>query len=82
MPTATVTSKGQVTLPKEIREHLGVHQGDRVEFRMDRGGRVWVEPETQDLLALRGLFGPANRARTQEELDQAIRRGAAAGRKR
>jgi len=77
MPSATLTSKGQLTLPKEIREHLGVHKGDRVEFRMDRGGRVWVEPATQDLMALRGLFGPVDRARSQEELDEAIRRGAA-----
>jgi len=71
-----VTSKGQLTLPKEIREHLGVHRGDRVEFRKDHSGRVWVEPSTQDLTALRGLFGPVDRPRTQEELDEAIRRGA------
>ena len=81
MPGSTLTSKGQVTLPKEIRDQLGVHQGDRVEFRTDRSGRVWVEPATQDLLKLRGLFGPVDRARTQEELDDAIRRGAA-GKKR
>jgi len=77
MPSATLTSKGQLTLPKEIREHLGVHKGDRVEFRTDRSGRVWVEPATQDLMALQGLFGPADRVRSQEELDEAIRRGAA-----
>jgi antitoxin PrlF len=77
MPSATVTSKGQLTLPKEIRNRLGVHQGDRVEFRTDRSGRVWVEPATQDLMALRGLFGPVDRARSQEELDLAVRRGAA-----
>ncbi|MGH9390601.1 MAG: AbrB/MazE/SpoVT family DNA-binding domain-containing protein [Vicinamibacteria bacterium] len=77
MARATVTSKGQLTLPKEIREHLGVREGDRVEFRADRGGRVWVEPATQDLMSLRGLFGPVDRARSQEELDQAVQRGAA-----
>lgn len=77
MPSATVTSKGQVTLPKEIRDHLGVRQGDRVEFRRDRAGRVWVEPATHDLIALKGLFGPVERPRSQEELDEAIRRGAA-----
>ena len=81
MAGSTLTSKGQVTLPKEIRDQLGVHQGDRVEFRTDRNGRVWVEPATQDLMTLRGLFGPVDRARTQEELDEAIRRGAA-GKKR
>jgi AbrB family looped-hinge helix DNA binding protein len=77
MPSSTLTSKGQLTLPKEIRERLGVHEGDRLEFRTDRRGRVWVEPATQDLMKLRGLLGPVQRARTQEELDDAIRRGAA-----
>jgi AbrB family looped-hinge helix DNA binding protein len=77
MPSATVTSKGQVTLPKEIRDHLGLHQGDRVEFRRDRSDRVWIEPATDDLIALRGLFGPVEGPRSQEELDKAIRRGAA-----
>jgi AbrB family looped-hinge helix DNA binding protein len=77
MAGSTLTSKGQLTLPKEIREHLGVRQGDRLEFRTDRSGRVWVEPATQDLLKLQGLFGPIERRRSQEELDDAVRRGAA-----
>ena len=42
-----------------------------------RGLRPGVEPATQDLMALRGLVGPVDRARSQEELDEAIRRGAA-----
>ena len=77
MLTAKLTSKAQLTLPKEIREHLGVRRGDRVEFRKDPSGRVWVEAATLDLSALRGLFGPVERARSQDELDEAIRRGAA-----
>ena len=77
MPSATLTSKAQLTLPKAIREHLGVQRGDRVEFRRDPSGRVWVEAATLDLSTLRGLFGPVERARSQEELDEAIRRGAA-----
>lgn len=32
MSTATLTSKGQTTVPKEIREHLRLHAGDRIEF--------------------------------------------------
>lgn len=77
MPVSTLTSKGQLTLPKEIREHLDVHEGDRLEFRLDRQGRVWVEPATQDLMKLQGLFGPVGRARSLDEMDEAIRRGAA-----
>ena len=77
MPTAKLTSKAQLTLPRAIREHLGVHRGDRVEFRTDSSGRVWVEAATLDVASLRGLFGPARRRRSQEELDEAVRRGAA-----
>jgi AbrB family looped-hinge helix DNA binding protein len=32
MPARTITSKGQITLPKDIREHLNVGPGDRVDF--------------------------------------------------
>jgi AbrB family looped-hinge helix DNA binding protein len=77
MAGSTVTSKGQITLPKGIRELLGVRRGDRVEFRKDSEGRVWVEPATHDLNALRGLFAAGGPARTQEQLDEAVRRGAA-----
>lgn len=76
MARATLTSKGQLTLPKEIRDRLGVAEGDLVEFRTGPDGRVWVEPASEDLLRMRGLFGPVKRARSQEELDDAVRRGA------
>ncbi len=55
MSIATLTSKAQLTLPKEIREHLGVHRGDRLEFRKGPSGRVWVEAATLDL-ATHGVF--------------------------
>lgn len=42
MPTATITSKGQITLPKAVREHLHVDQGDRVEFVVETDGAVQV----------------------------------------
>jgi len=76
MATAKLTAKAQLTLPREIRDHLGVRRGDRLEFRTDPSGRVWVQAATVDLGSLRGLFGPAERARSQQELDEAVRRGA------
>jgi len=38
--TATVTSKGQVTIPQQIRRRLGLKQGDRIEFIIENGGAV------------------------------------------
>jgi len=40
----TLTSKGQVTIPKAIRDRLGLKPGHRVEFAADREGRVIVSP--------------------------------------
>lgn len=39
---AKVTSKGQLTIPTEVRRALGVHAGDSLAFEMDEDGKVWV----------------------------------------
>jgi antitoxin PrlF len=49
---ATVTSKGQVTIPKQVRDALGIEDGDQVVFRVE-GGRA-VLARTPDLLELAG----------------------------
>jgi len=76
MPSATVTSKGQITVPKEIREHLGVEAGDRLSFQIGRGGEVIVEPETVDLRSLRGMLKRRGRRVSLAAMELAIRRGA------
>jgi AbrB family looped-hinge helix DNA binding protein len=43
--STTLTSKGQVTIPKHIREALGLEPGSRVEFDVDDQGRVVIQPE-------------------------------------
>ena len=50
--TAKLTSKGQVTIPKSVRDTLGLREGDNVLFRVD-GGRA-VIAKTADLLELAG----------------------------
>jgi AbrB family looped-hinge helix DNA binding protein len=46
---ATVTSKGQVTLPRELRKRLGVERGSRIRFSIPASGAVHVEPVLYDL---------------------------------
>jgi AbrB family looped-hinge helix DNA binding protein len=56
MASTTVTSKGQVTLPKRIREFLRVKSGDRIDFDIDASGQVVVRPGGRDVTALKGLL--------------------------
>lgn len=80
MPKSTLTSKGQVTIPKAIRDRLGLGVGDRLDFRIDREGRIVVEPEGRRALGrVPGLLDhlAGERPVTVEEMDEAIRRRAA-----
>ena len=77
MPSATVTSKGQITVPKEIRDHLAVKPGDRLNFQIGSGGEVVVEPETVDIRSLRGRLKRKGRRVSLRDMELAIRRGAA-----
>ena len=73
MPTATITSKGQITLPREVRDHLHVQEGDRVEFEIDRDGEVRVRPLTGSVEELFGMLRrPGAPARSLEEIDEEI----------
>lgn len=78
MSTSTLTSKGQITLPKEIRDRLGLRVGDRVRFRETAEGTIVVETETGSLMDLFGaLSAPPGKHVTLEEMDEAIRKAAA-----
>ena len=54
MPVSTLTSKGQITIPQEIREELQLRKGQRLEFRLDAKRRLILEPLTNDVRRLRG----------------------------
>ena len=75
MPTATVTSKGQITIPKEVRELLRVEAGDQVDFVINERGDVVVRSATGDVRELRGLLKRARRRPvTVEAMNAAILR--------
>jgi antitoxin PrlF len=79
MATATLTTKGQITIPVEVRVSLGVDAGDRVEFVEVAPGRYEFIAATRSVTALKGMFGKPRKAVSIDDMNAAIaRRGAAA----
>lgn len=80
MTTATLTSKGQITIPADVRRSLNVRTGDRVEFVQVEPGRFEILAATRSVRELKGMFGKAARTVSIEEMNRTIaERGAAAG---
>lgn len=74
MPASLITSKGQTTIPKKIREYLHLQPGDRVDFVVDEKGKVILEPTTLDVKELEGiLHRPGMKAVSTEEMKKAIK---------
>ncbi|MGK7875331.1 MAG: AbrB/MazE/SpoVT family DNA-binding domain-containing protein [Xenococcaceae cyanobacterium] len=77
MASATITSKGQVTIPKEIRDYLKLETGSKVDFVIDENGEVKVIPLNVPVEALSGmLHRQSMKAATLEEMEAAIWEGA------
>ena len=68
MPTSTITSKGQTTVPKEVRDALDLEPGDRLSWEI-RGGRVAITTERPGLFRWEGIFkdGPADAVEAVKE---------------
>ena len=76
MPTAKLTSKGQITIPKEIRERPRLQAGHRVEFDIDSKGKVSLTPRNRDIRSLKGSIRSRKKKRVSvEEMNQAIAAG-------
>jgi len=78
MSSATLTSKGQITIPIAVRNALRVEAGDRVEFVEIEPGRFEMIPATQSVRELKGMFGKPGKTVSIQEMNQAIRRRGAA----
>jgi antitoxin PrlF len=77
LATATVTSKGQITIPAEVRSALGVDAGDRVEFVQVGKEKFEIVPATRSIRELEGRFHDKRRKPVSiEEMNAAIRRRA------
>ena len=70
--TATVTSKGQITVPMRIRKHLQVDKGDRIEFLIGSDGKVTLMAATADVKKLKGMVGKPDRLVTVGDMNRVI----------
>lgn len=79
MTTATISSKGQITIPTRVRKALQIEPGDRIEFVEVDSGRFEIVAATRSVTELKGLFGKPAMAVSIDDMNAAIAaRGAAA----
>lgn len=76
MAVAKLTSKGQLVVPKPIRQHLHLQRGDLVDFVIQDNGEVVVRPATRDVRELKGILPKPENAVSLDEMDRAIRESA------
>ena len=76
MPTATMTSKGQVTIPIEVRRKLKLDAGDKIDFFEDAEGRYVIQPKTGSIMEMMGILRKMgyipDHVVTIEEMNQAV----------
>jgi antitoxin PrlF len=81
LATATMTSKGQVTIPKPVRAALGIDSGDRIEFVEVEKGQFAIVAATRSVRELNGKYrGRRNNPVSIEEMNAAIARRASESR--
>lgn len=74
MPHSTLSTKGQLVVPKEVRDFLRVRPGDRIDFVVRDDGQVTIRPAVVDIHELRGLLHAPGRAPVSvEEMNRAVR---------
>jgi AbrB family looped-hinge helix DNA binding protein len=75
MATAAVTSKGQITIPAEVRKKLGLKAGDRVRFIEGENGEYVLRPKTGSIMDLEGCVPWTGKPVTIEEMNETIAQG-------
>jgi AbrB family looped-hinge helix DNA binding protein len=69
---ATLTAKGQITIPKAARETLKLNTGDRIEFVFGDDGRLFLLPVTRPVKTLKGMLPKPAQPVSLEAMDEAI----------
>jgi len=72
MSAAKIPPEGQITLPKNIREHLKIQQGDKIEFHVESNGTVLMFPVKSDVRTLKGLISLPKETVSLDDMKEAI----------
>ena len=72
MATATMTSKGQITIPAEVRAKFRLSAGTRVDFVENGAGELVLRPKKGDVRALRGIIKYDGPPVSIEDIDRGI----------
>ena len=72
MISSRITSKGQITIPVEVRKKLGLKPGTRVWFIENENGEYTLKIKTGSIMNLRGMFKRTGKPVTIEEMNEAI----------
>lgn len=72
MPAATMTSKGQITVPAEVRAKFRLHAGTKIDFIVNQAGDLVLKPKTGDIRRLRGIVKYDGPPVSIEDMDRAI----------
>ncbi len=70
MPIATMTSKGQITIPAETRARLRLVPGTKIDFVQNERGETVLRPKTGDIRALRGFIKYKGPPVSLEDIDR------------
>ena len=69
---STLTSKGQLTVPKEVRELLKLKTGDKIQFMINKEGKIELSPIKVRLKDLKGILPPPKKKVTLKDMENAI----------
>lgn len=73
MIEATITSKGRITIPRIVRERLGLHPGSKVVFTHGKNGEIVITPKAKKAREVFGMLAsPGGTSSTVREMDEAI----------
>lgn len=72
---ATLTSKGQITIPKAIRQQLNLNKGDRLEFLLDKQKIIRIMPKTTSIKKLKGCVAKRKRPVSLKRMQKTIEAG-------